>query len=1007
MHEFKLLGGARRVIDLCELDVLDNTLPLNSLRKVLSGEILTVSLSQLAEPMLTLQNGIQDLALGFPLVQISGTSMPLFLWRMNVTPEGELCRADNALAYNRELADLVSERFRFDLGALLTEELGDSAVLTSEKIVSVCNLLARKFSWDDAYSAANLVRLAAFMSADTFAWSAVFGNFTPNNISDNITANAEAVSENLAHAEEKVLDEVAPSVPINMEAPVEPTPEVDAEENLSRDYPISYLPTSPMQEAVLQAVDAGQNVIVDGEKGVGKTYNLTALLAQTLLDGKNALVICNDNSSLVELQRLANHYGFSDLILALSDDTADKQKLLDALAALPDHIKRKSSVDGDLFRRDLRSAKNARRSITAAHEGLHRPLLSEHSWQNLVGQFLTAQQEQGKQLLSNKLSARDYEFTEAEYLDLRQILNENEYLLAPLATLSHPLNALHDKVFSNASRTDAEFATEQRLKKYLGEVVNLYHELSVLSENYADNLQLHYDDYTRKLRQRAAFLQRDIKDYAEEYGKDFEEFGTLTSAKLSIVGWFSRRSRDIKSIKEELLRSYENFVKEYNSQRYFEHQFPALRGSSKFQQILTNLEQFNASLNEWQSRIPSLVREEAKRFSSHTVVADTGFANRYKDADLAVNNLLAQLNKEELFAKVFRTDAYTFPTKRDYLETVQDEISTAYQALRDFGPYYDWKTNWLAMPEKARKVTEATMKVRPLDWHIAFESWYLSAFLGRHYLAALPEDDFDANKAVDAYSDLRERTGVQIMHDTRTRQGAALERIKKDKRDLMRVLFSAKNAQNQIGNNVSGILKTDLGAIAEALPILVLSADLAQMVFENNENLFDYIFIDDANTLPATCGTLLNLGRTKVVFGNSKKGTANNLFSAVKGLGFGENIQLKSHSEDDALDNDPTFETQVARLLGGYFGNDRISLRTRVEGVFVDILIKSDKPEQLPLAVFADGILRSSTPHSAEMQREQIRILESKGYRTFSIWSTDWWRNPERAAKRLAAAILK
>ena len=101
---------------------------------------------------------------------------------------------------------------------------------------------------------------------------------------------------------------------------------------------------------------------------------------------------------------------------------------------------------------------------------------------------------------------------------------------------------------------------------------------------------------------------------------------------------------------------------------------------------------------------------------------------------------------------------------------------------------------------------------------------------------------------------------------------------------------------------------------------------------------------------------------------------------------------------------DSPFEEEVANALRkcGY----EIDHQIGIAGYFIDLGVKDpERPGRYLLGIECDG----ATYHSAQSARDRDRIrqnhLEDLGWRIHRIWSTDWFRHPERELKKAAEAI--
>jgi very-short-patch-repair endonuclease len=98
------------------------------------------------------------------------------------------------------------------------------------------------------------------------------------------------------------------------------------------------------------------------------------------------------------------------------------------------------------------------------------------------------------------------------------------------------------------------------------------------------------------------------------------------------------------------------------------------------------------------------------------------------------------------------------------------------------------------------------------------------------------------------------------------------------------------------------------------------------------------------------------------------------------------------------------FEDSVAAALRG--AGYEVDGQVGSAGFFIDLAIKDPaQPGRYLLGIECDG----ATYHSAQSARDRDRlrqqVLEGLNWRIARVWSTDWFRNPERELRRLAAAL--
>jgi very-short-patch-repair endonuclease len=137
----------------------------------------------------------------------------------------------------------------------------------------------------------------------------------------------------------------------------------------------------------------------------------------------------------------------------------------------------------------------------------------------------------------------------------------------------------------------------------------------------------------------------------------------------------------------------------------------------------------------------------------------------------------------------------------------------------------------------------------------------------------------------------------------------------------------------------------------------------------------------------------LDLGRTRA------KGVA-----ALKTfLNFAQHGRL-NQNEETGREMESPFEEAVYRALTarGYQVRPQIGS----QGFYIDLaVVDPDQPGRYVLGIECDGAMYHSARSARDRDRLRQQVLEAVGWRLHRIWSTDWFRDPEREVERVVAAI--
>jgi len=202
-----------------------------------------------------------------------------------------------------------------------------------------------------------------------------------------------------------------------------------------------------------------------------------------------------------------------------------------------------------------------------------------------------------------------------------------------------------------------------------------------------------------------------------------------------------------------------------------------------------------------------------------------------------------------------------------------------------------------------------------------------------------------------------------------------LENVQGDERDVIFISIGFGRSDEGYISMSFGPLNNDGGE--RRLNVLITRAKLRCEVFTN-------LTSDD-----------IDLNRTKSIGVRALKSF---LYFAQHG---------KIHvTEETGLPADSPFEESVAdKLLQlGYIVRKQVGS----QGFYIDLaIVDPENPGRYIIGIECDGASYHSAQSARDRDRLRQQVLENIGWKIHRVWSTDWFRNPERELKRLIGAIEK
>jgi very-short-patch-repair endonuclease/DNA polymerase III delta prime subunit len=123
-------------------------------------------------------------------------------------------------------------------------------------------------------------------------------------------------------------------------------------------------------------------------------------------------------------------------------------------------------------------------------------------------------------------------------------------------------------------------------------------------------------------------------------------------------------------------------------------------------------------------------------------------------------------------------------------------------------------------------------------------------------------------------------------------------------------------------------------------------------------------------------------------------------------LQYAETGKLLEVVQPSDREPDSPFEEEVAERLreAGYEVHHQIG----TSGYFVDLgVVDPSHPGRYLMGIECDGRSYHSAKWARDRDRLRQKVLEARGWRIYRVWSTDWFNDPEREARRLIEAIEK
>ena len=775
---------------------------------------------------------------------------------------------------------------------------------------------------------------------------------------------------------------------------------------------VGSLALNSTQEATINDLFDGNDVLLYGPEDSGKTRTAAAFLPALMSDGGSCLYLCSEQTTQSGLNSMLEKMGLKESgVWFVEQESPAVESLLYQISKLPESIKKLPKFDEKAYNLQLQQFLTLREKLSARYDAIQKPMLDGTDWTNMVGRFLKNHRKDGKQYLSRLLDTAAYKWTLEEYRQLRSQILENRNRFSSVQSLQHPLTLLQDYIFVKMDEDTACDWVKENVLTYTKLLRDLYKKYTNFIDAYSDDLRFHYEGHVKELKNKIENIRRDIKVYQSVYGNSFDFSDGFTKTRLRILSVFSKQSGQILGAKEEIFNSYEALKTMYLEKKYFEYNLAPFNKYLNLSDISRDLEGFEQAADAWFLRIPKIVKQKIKDLTLKMPLKPD-LKQKFEQLEQQLEHFFQQLEQKEIFKPVEKPKSQKATERENQLRNLLEQFTAVESNLRIFREFFRWRTHWLSLGENCRNLIAALVSVRPQSWETAYDSWYLYHYLDKNYSLHLPETDFPLQTYMDLQAKLRELVPVNALINVREHQAERLAELKKEQ-SFNPAKISSKFQEVKLKSLVEQL---GIDLISELFPLIVIKPSLADKIFEHKVALFDCIIMDDAQLLETKMGRKLSkLGAQRLVLG--RKDFGDNYLVSMLDSGFAKMYRLEiSYNKDGKVlsDNRQSNKSSIKKelrdelcsYLADYISADRIQKAVAVnDEIEADIVIKPIGNSK-KIALILDGWLKQVSKYDIDAALQKSETMKKAGFDIYPVWSLHWWRNPEAAVEKLVSYIL-
>lgn len=599
----------------------------------------------------------------------------------------------------------------------------------------------------------------------------------------------------------------------------------------------------PDQTSAFHFSQENTGSIISGTSGSGKKYLLKYMITNALSNGRNCLVISENNGFLADINAALAADKLEDLVL-FQPKKGKFGDLLKHLAFIIQNENNSPVFAGDNFKEILSSCQQSLVKLSGAYKASRRKIFGRYDWIEVVSMFLQSARFIDNQLFNIRLQNDLFSFKTEEFEELILEISPLQNDFASINTLNHPLNILHTGIHENP---DVDEISDY-FYLHLNEEKNIFR---IILKEYLNGLTQYADFLNISLHKEIQQIIEGIEEVIHKYQGYMDLFGNdfLFTRNLSLILYskLSKRGKKILYARENMVELIINLNTNIENQSFwaFPKQPEGLNHSS-LSEWMIYFDKLKVNALEWQKQLPEFINEEVLRASSSYVNFSDLFKSKFSDLETLMDEAIENFNAKSLFLEPLEHKALTLIKRQKWLEEVINRFDLIILNLRDFSTFYHWQSRWKGLSPAAKAITQVFSTINPTDWVMTFKNWYLHQVLLRNFNHTLPDTALPLETFEADWELLQSMMTRQIQSLWFQKRKKRIKQMRKEEKSSLQKMMSWLEKSDFSEYDYLFFLRDTFPIWCECFPVVCLTVKQANELFMHYPSFqFDHIFWGD------------------------------------------------------------------------------------------------------------------------------------------------------------------
>lgn len=685
------------------------------------------------------------------------------------------------------------------------------------------------------------------------------------------------------------------------------------------------VPTDPSQEEIINTIDQKEYKVIQGPPGTGKSQSLTAIITNSLENGKKILVVCEKKTALDVIFNNLKKLGLDKLIAIIDDVNRDRKQIIDTVRTLSETERPENrGFNENDYDTKLQKYHDLVLDFNKRHHNLLKTLFRGYNVQEMISEYLNLKKtiEKNDRLLQDL----DFEYQDEEYNNLINQIEQAADLYEEIPEPAFVYNLLSKANFTEQYSIPIENQLFDRINSEIEFLENIETSYFDISETKIEKLnknllEIYNPESIEDFSFNIEALLNYWKNLADELQKTYIHFSTT---KLLNINTLSAKIMEFQSLYDNI----ETHIKQ-----------------------LSDIEEGLNVVALAHEKIPDEFRNTEINFKSSGILKSV-FSGKHKAIKFfqevfkkefdEINRTISENAMNNTNINLLQIIKGFHPIKNDVDDLIQD-LKLCIESKKWFKEYYDWRFFYDALDSLGYEcISKLSDYSGPKEWKDVFRLNYLNLFIESR-TGDTEQYNYNA-KNLDRIGELQDELKALHRHkilklwEEKSYQSIQLY----NEQSNIKWLFNyRKNSQYSRKNTLRSILHDEFELFTDVFPVVLVNPVVCSSILPLQQHLFEIVLFDEASQLRLedTYPALVR-GKIKVISGDKHQMPPSNYFASDISLEIEDEVEQDEAPKSNFDKTSPLYLAESESLLD--FGNSMNPNKINIS--FLDYHYRSKHP---------------------------------------------------------------